>query len=486
MTPLAIDLNDRALSLARNGGMLASAPSAAFDTIVNAPPGATPWKALRSQPMAVSTRHLGEVLTQRGLTVRSEDILARELTALLALHPRLDDEPLWIASPARSEPLGLGAVLGVARRMGVSIDGFVDAATVTAAALAPDRNSIVLELGLHHAAATAVDADAGQARRRRAVLFERAGLIELHQVWLDLVSTTMVKRTRFDPLHDAATEQQLFDALPTIAGELAATGNATASVTKGSERFEVALTHDQFAQAGESTFRGISGLLHQLRPAGAPMAIIVPQPVLDLPGFREVLEPFSGCELIAIPDGFAAAAISLLELPIDVSEDRTVRLLRRVPLREQQPAAATADPHTAGAADAQVTALADTHAAVSRELLGKRRSTSAQPSHVLHEGRAYALGGSPLVVGRNATPTPHRAITLSDGLAGVSRRHCTFVYDGEELLLLDHSSFGTFVNGERVQERVRVHAGDRVRLGEPGVELSLIAVGDPATPSSNP
>jgi hypothetical protein len=42
------------------------------------------------------------------------------------------------------------------------------------------------------------------------------------------------------------------------------------------------------------------------------------------------------------------------------------------------------------------------------------------------------------------------------------------------------------VNGERVQERVRVHAGDRVRLGEPGVELALIAVGETAASSGQP
>jgi pSer/pThr/pTyr-binding forkhead associated (FHA) protein len=97
---------------------------------------------------------------------------------------------------------------------------------------------------------------------------------------------------------------------------------------------------------------------------------------------------------------------------------------------------------------------------------------------VLFNGKAFSLNRDALVIGR--TPSASHAISLSEGLAGVSRRHCTFVRIAGEVILVDHSSFGTFVNGERVSERVRVHAGDRVRVGEPGVELSLIAIGDGA------
>jgi pSer/pThr/pTyr-binding forkhead associated (FHA) protein len=88
--------------------------------------------------------------------------------------------------------------------------------------------------------------------------------------------------------------------------------------------------------------------------------------------------------------------------------------------------------------------------------------------------------------GTAAVAASSRYIALPEGLAGVSRRHCTFVHDGDELVLIDHSTFGTFVNGERVHERVRVHAGDRVRLGEPGVELALIAVGEVAAATQQP
>jgi pSer/pThr/pTyr-binding forkhead associated (FHA) protein len=103
---------------------------------------------------------------------------------------------------------------------------------------------------------------------------------------------------------------------------------------------------------------------------------------------------------------------------------------------------------------------------------------------VLLEGRAYSFGTEPLIVGRAPDALPllggSRFIVLPEGHAGLSRRHCTFVQDSGQIVLLDHSSFGTFVNDERVSERVRVHAGDRIRLGDPGVELALIAVGERA------
>jgi pSer/pThr/pTyr-binding forkhead associated (FHA) protein len=45
-----------------------------------------------------------------------------------------------------------------------------------------------------------------------------------------------------------------------------------------------------------------------------------------------------------------------------------------------------------------------------------------------------------------------------------------------EAVLEDHSRHGTFLNGERVQRRARLAAGDRIRLGTPGVELELVRI----------
>lgn len=476
MPYLALEVDDRAVAIAADGQVLSSAPSAVFDGTGGTTVGDNAWRELRVRPRAISTRHLGALLTNRGASGRAEALLQAELKQRFAAQVITEGRRMWIVAPAQAEAAGLAALLGITRRMGLPVEGFIDSATVTAAAIGSEQGTIVLELGLHHAAATSVDCIGSQARRRRTVRFERGGLIELYQVWLELVSSTMVKRTRFDPLHDAATEQHVFESMPALALQAADAGSVTASITRRADRFEIELTRDQFAQAAQPIYRAMLNLLHQLRPAGVPAAIAMPQLAAQLPGLREQLEQFVGCELVAIPDGFAASATSLLDLPAPPADENALVLLRRVPL--VPPAEMANRPQDSSSSNAgEPSRTAGTHpATIFREALGRRRCSGPAPSHVLWEGRAYPLQPDSLVVGRESTTNPRR-IALPDGLAGVSRRHCTFVHEGDEMVLLDHSSFGTFVNGERVQERVRIYAGDRVRLGEPGVELTLIAVG---------
>ena len=59
---------------------------------------------------------------------------------------------------------------------------------------------------------------------------------------------------------------------------------------------------------------------------------------------------------------------------------------------------------------------------------------------------------------------------------GVSRTHCRLVRDADGAWLEDQSTYGTFLNGERVGGRVALRAGDRLRLGNPGLELELVRV----------
>ena len=62
-------------------------------------------------------------------------------------------------------------------------------------------------------------------------------------------------------------------------------------------------------------------MLHSLRPAGAQVAIVLPEPVAVLPGFLEMLQQFVGCELIVVPEGFAAAVRAVVSETLEAGGD---------------------------------------------------------------------------------------------------------------------------------------------------------------------
>ena len=99
----------------------------------------------------------------------------------------------------------------------------------------------------------------------------------------------------------------------------------------------------------------------------------------------------------------------------------------------------------------------------------------AIPTHLLHASRAHTILETPLVVGL-AEADDARSVVLDGPTAGVSRRHCSIARADDAVVLSDHSTWGTFVNGRRVDGQVRLAVGDRVRVGSPGIELELITV----------
>ena len=72
----------------------------------------------------------------------------------------------------------------------------------------------------------------------------------------------------------------------------------------------------------------------------------------------------------------------------------------------------------------------------------------------------FELGEKPIVLGR----APESDLVLADGKA--SRRHCGIrAWDGDFYLKDLQSKNGTFLNGQRVDEMVKLQPGDRIRVG---------------------
>src|SRR5437660_1616549 len=135
MTVFAIELNDRALALGSEARVLESSPSAVFDGSGPQAAGTAAWGSLRLLPTATSTRHLRDLSRPGAQGRRALAVVMAELGRRLQANSPLPGSRVWVAVPAGLEPHSLGILLGVMLALGLPVDGFVDAAVVSAAAL---------------------------------------------------------------------------------------------------------------------------------------------------------------------------------------------------------------------------------------------------------------------------------------------------------------------------------------------------------------
>ncbi len=77
----------------------------------------------------------------------------------------------------------------------------------------------------------------------------------------------------------------------------------------------------------------------------------------------------------------------------------------------------------------------------------------------LTDGREYAISGSSMLFGRDAGCD----VVITD--RNVSRRHCEILSTPRGYLLIDTSTNGTFLNGQRVEGQKLLARGDVIRIG---------------------
>jgi hypothetical protein len=451
-----LHLNDAALALAIAGELHSVRPS-----VIHADPadarlfGSDAMAVARRTPHAVSVDHWSLLGSANPVSPAMALTLARAELGRRLAEANVDREALvQVAVPPALPVASLAALLGALRAEGIIVGGFHDAASLTVAALGLQRSTLVLQLGQQHVAAARVAVESGEARTRAVAVRRGSGAAALQQAWLQLASEAMVRRTRFDPLHDAICEQQLFDLLPQAWASASATGSATIELPAAGEPRRISLAAEQFAQRAQSVYRDLLAVLQEVRPVST-VEVLLDRALLELPGLRTKLDELRGCRLLTMSPGVAARAASLQQTT--PATDGSVTLQRghalwstplESPLELPRPDAAIAAP---------------------------------SPTHLLWEGRVVSLPrGRRIDMGREVDSA---GVQVGEGVAGVSRLHCSLQRDERGVTLQDHSRYGTWLNDQRVLGRVNVLAGDRVRLGDPGVEFSFVAVGEADAPS---
>jgi hypothetical protein len=350
----------------------------------------------------------------------------------------------FLAVPGFWSTSSLSLLLSVARAAGLPVVGLVDAA-VAAASLGQEGDSLLhLDLTRHRAVLTAMR-QGDEVTRTRVVPVEGRGWTAFEDTWTRTVAAQFVRETRFDPRHGGPSEQALHDALPGWLGELCLRTSVPATLE---------LTRASLLAAAADLYRGLAEPVILAARATGPVSVLLTHRSARLPGLAQRLGDLPG---VTISELHSSAAPSGALLGRDVLRQAgdAVPFVTRLPsgldARERRPS------------------LAIVHRADS--------AGGARATHVLVDGIAHPIGERGLALG-TAPPSGVRGLVLRGDTGGVSRHHCTVRALGGEAVIEDHAGGDTFVNGERVGGRAALRAGDRLRLGSPGLELLLVAVED--------
>jgi len=455
---LSLELIDSGLILAQQQGddarVLSEAPGLAVLDDAQTVTGAAAAMRVRTKPLFAQSNYWRGLSTEpltrpSRLIGTTADIAFAQASQLLEPH-RNDGDGLLLAVPAGYSREQLGLLLGVMSETGIQIAGLVDAG-LAAASLEPARARVLhLELELHQALLTVLDYTGGDRpglKRARYEIAQRRGMVALQQVWMQLIAEEFVRRTRFDPLHEASSEQHLFDQLPRWLAQLEAQSPLTLTMNFGDRVLEIELAREQFIAAAEAHYAALVSLVQDARVAGVPIDLRLSHRVAALPGLRERFDALRECTVHMLPQG--AAALGALKYAASIRRPaESLALVYHLPT-----------PRAAG----------------EEEVAAPAEATPPQlrPTHVLFQGRAWRISEQPLAIGWSLNGVA-RGLTLPTAAPGVSRSHCTLVRRNGAVVVEDHSTYGSFVNDERVVGKTVLTVGDRLRLGAPGVTLELI------------
>jgi hypothetical protein len=448
MAYVAIELADAGVLAARGETLSAPSPGIALLEPAGAIVGRAAVAQARLKPVYVADRFWADLsrdpMPRAAARARSHaDLAHAHLSQLWAEVAEPGDAALF-AVPGDIRGSALGLLAGVAGAAGIEVRGWIDAAVAACAALPSSRETVLhIDIGLHEGLLTVLEGES-TLRRRRVDVAPRVGLKPLYAAWGQLIAEALVRRTRFDPLHQAATEQQLFDRLPAWLGALAMADEVEVEVEASAGVFGATLRREQFTFVAESWYSQLLDLVHAGRRAGTAATIALSSRAALLPGFAARCAGIADAEVVSLADG--ASARGALQHAAVIAAGTQPSLLVELP--RAVPAARPARAHAA---------------------------SGEAPTHVLHAGRAQAILAEPLYIGLE--PAGTRSLTLPGGLPGVSRLHCSLVRECDAVIVRDASRYGTFVNGERVAGSARLVAGDRLRLGTPGLVLELVTVG---------
>ena len=216
MSLKVIELNDNALRVGDESGIIIESPGFALAGSKQLQLGDIAKQQARLQPTNSYNRYLHELSLDpisHAVGIRHAADIAYAHLLHLAEEGGVDADMIF-AVPGNFTHQQLAILLGLAKSSPFTTIGMVDSALAAAYWAGHAESIIYAEMQLHQVVLTKIIARDNQLTRESVIQVPSVGSQNFMDLMMQLATGLFIQQCRFNPQHDAESEQQLYNALP--------------------------------------------------------------------------------------------------------------------------------------------------------------------------------------------------------------------------------------------------------------------------------
>ncbi|MDT8399156.1 MAG: hypothetical protein RQ899_11125 [Pseudomonadales bacterium] len=439
-----IELNDRNVRLSEEEGkVLAESPG--FANVAPKTPvfGEEARQLFRLYPRQSFNQFWSQLsldpLTNTNPHFRHQaDLAFSHLSSLCQTCPQ-GSEVIFVV-PGNYNRQQLAVLLGLAKQSPLKAVGLVDMAVLAACAAADSENAIYLDIQLHQAVISSLSNKNGMLKRESVLQLPGAGSLALYDAWASMIADAFIRQSRFDPRHNAETEQYIYSQLPLWLAQSLGGNDILMEINNKGTIHQARLNRNHFEQRATNILTRIQAEIKTLTSPHTGM--------------------FTSAEAALLP-GIQAFLPNITVLPDNAVIENGLFALDHI-VREGEQALSFITSLPGGRNPTPLTSS---------------RTTQPGPSHILINHLAYPLTGQILYLGKNtkANISTHDISFIEipepglEGLLTITRQAEDYVLEKPEGEVLQ-------INGETLAERRTLRLGDQITLPNASVSMHLIRV----------
>ncbi len=301
---------------------------------------------------------------------------------LLELH-RESGSPQQIifATPGSFDRDQLSILLGLAKASPFEALGLVDSAVAAASQSGLSGQLLHLDIQLHQCVLTRLNAgspvghndaehspiERNYIERTDVEVISDIGLKTFYDTWAQHIANMFIRQYRYDPLHTAAGEQQLYDLLPNWLSQITETSELAIALDSPQGSYRLNLNRSDLLASSRTRLDQLQKKVRNIRREGE--TIIASHRTLLLQGFSEQLRQINTLPNDAVIQG------CLNNLEAIVGNEETTHFVTRLPSNSVQ---------------SQISASTSVPTPTSAPVPAP--TVTATPTHALYQHKAHEIG----------------------------------------------------------------------------------------------